>query len=69
MHYHYSNSYSEAQQLLAKIWYGHDRTGRTASDGLVHVPHVTPSKTVLKSFGRWRSRKHLFGSTIPLKRP
>ena len=35
VHYHYSNLYSKVQQLFAKIWYGHGRAGRTASDGLV----------------------------------
>ena len=31
VHCHYSNSYSKVQHLFAKIWYGHGRTGRTAS--------------------------------------
>ena len=34
VHYHDSNSYYKVQHFLAKIWYGHGPTGRSASDGL-----------------------------------
>ena len=50
VHYRYPNSYSNVLHLFAKIWYGHGRTGRAASDdldGKVPSTKSTKNKTEL----------------------